>query len=385
MVDLTRRTVERALAAVGALAVGVLLLAALLAAVSGLPTGLFFTPTDTGASAGLAADDVEYDVVAEDLDVPWEVVPLDGDRYLVTERTGDLVLLEDGERTVLESFEDLDEPFLGEGGLLGLAIHPDFEENGQLYVFATLDREGVENTIRRYEADLEAGELREETVIVDGIPSDRIHNGGRLAFGPDGYLYAMTGDAADADLAGDRDSLAGKTLRYEADGTTPDDNPFGTAVYSYGHRNAQGLAFDDDGTLWSTEHGPAARDELNRIEPGEHYGWPEITGTETHPEFVEPTYTSGKYETWAPAGATVHDGSVFFAGLRGERLYEARVHDGGVQAFVAHFGGDFGRLRAVTLSPDGEHLYVTTSNTDGRGDERAGDDKLIRIPTEAFR
>lgn len=370
---------------VGAVALAGALCVVVFVAVFGVPTHLFFTPTETGAGAGLDAEDVDYEVVADDLDVPWEVVVLEEDRYLVTERTGNLLFIEDGERIVLERFDELDEPFLGEGGLLGIATHPEFEENQYLYVYLTVDRAEVENTVRRFEVDFEAAELTNETTIIDGIPSDRIHNGGRIAFGPDEKLYVTTGDAAMAELAQDTDSLAGKILRLEPNGSAVADNPFGTEVYSYGHRNAQGITWDDEGTLWSTEHGPVARDELNVIEAGNNYGWPNITGAETHPDMSAPTYHSGPYETWAPAGAAYADGSVFFAGLRGERLYEARIHDRSVNAFVGHFFTDFGRLRAVTLDPNGEYLYVTTSNTDGRGEAEPNDDRLLRIPLDAFR
>lgn len=368
------------------LGVGVtILLLVLLVAIFGLPLHLLFTPTGTGATPGLSADDVEYEVVAEDLDVPWEVVVLEEGQYLVTERTGDLLLIENGERHVLKSFDELDEPLLGEGGLLGVAVHPDFQKNRYVYVYLTVDRESVENTVRRFEVNLEHRRLANETVIIDGIPGHRIHNGGRIAFGPDEYLYLTTGDAAQSELAQDRDSLAGKILRLHANGTVPDDNPFGNRVYSYGHRNPQGITWDDKGHLWATEHGSNARDELNRVEPGGNYGWPIITGAETHPEMEVPVFHSWRYRTWAPAGAAYYDGSVFFAGLRGQRLYEARIAGGQVNAFVAHFFGDFGRLRAVILGPRGKYLYLTTSNTDGRGEERANDDRLIRIPVEAFR
>lgn len=350
----------------------------------GLPVGQFFAPTETGASAGLSADDTEYEVVAEDLQVPWEVVVLDEGRSLVTERSGDLLLLEDGEEHVLEQFDELDNPPLGEGGLLGIAVHPNFADNNYLYVYQTVDRESVENTVRRYEVDFDSMELRNEEVIIDGIPSDRFHNGGRIAFGPDEQLYVTTGDATNSDLAQDRDSLAGKVLRLTDDGEIPEDNPFGNAVYSYGHRNPQGLAWDDAGRLWVTEHGADARDELNLVEAGENYGWPAIRGSETDPEMRSPVYHSGEYETWAPAGTAAVDGSVFFAGLRGERLYEAGVDGERVNSFTAHFSGDFGRIRAVTVGPDEEYLYITTSNTDGRGDAGAGDDRLIRVPIAAF-
>ena len=364
----------------GAGIVGLLVVVLVLAAVFGLPLHLLFTPTETGAATGVSAEDVEYDVVAEDLEVPWEVIVLDENRFLVTERTGDLLLIEDGEKHVLQSFDDLDEPLLGEGGLLGMARHPDFEENQYLYVHQTVDREGVENAVRRYEVDFEKKELTNEEVIIDGIPSDRIHNGGRVAFGPEGYLYLTTGDSNNPELAQDRESLAGKILRLNPDGSIPEDNPFGNAVYSYGHRNPQGLTWDNSGRLWATEHGGDATDELNLIEPGVNYGWPTITGSETDPEMAAPAYHSSPYETWAPAGIAAHDGQLFFAGLRGQRLYEARTSGDQVNTVIAHFFEDFGRLRAVTVGPDGETLYMTTSNADGRGEEGSNDDKLIRVP-----
>lgn len=370
----------------GAIATVVLLvvLVAIGIAVFGLPVGQFFEPTETGASPGLDAAEVEHEVLAENLNVPWEVEVLGEDRYLVTERSGALVLIEDGEKRVLEQFDQLDNPPLGEGGLLGIATHPNFAENNYLYVYQTVDRESVENTVRRYEVDFESNELRDETGIIDGIPSHRFHNGGRIAFGPDDYLYVTTGDAKNAELAQDRESLAGKILRLTDDGGIPDDNPFGNEVYSYGHRNAQGLAWDEDGRLWATEHGSQARDELNLIEAGENYGWPKISGDDTDPETQSPVYHSGPYDTWAPAGTAAADGSVFFAGLRGERLYEAGITGDRVSSFTAHFSGDFGRIRAVTVGPDGEYLYFTTSNTDGRGDAGNNDDKLIRVPLGEF-
>lgn len=380
--EIDRRSLVAGLG-VGIVTTVVLLLA--LAAVVGLPLHLLFTSTETGAAPGLAAEDVDTEVVAEDLEVPWEVVVLAEDRYLVTERTGDLLLIEDGEKHVLEQFDELDEPLLGEGGLLGMATHPEFADNQYLYVYQTVDRESVENTVRRFEVDFENQELRDETVIIDGIPSDRIHNGGRIAFGPDEKLYITTGDANEPDLAQDRESLAGKILRLDEDGGVPDGNPFDNEVYSYGHRNAQGLTWDESGQLWATEHGPTARDELNLIEPGTNYGWPTITGTESHPEMESPVFSSSEYATWAPAGLASHDGTLFFAGLRGERIYEARTDDTRVNAFVAHFFEDFGRLRAVTIDPAEEYLYFTTSNTDGRGEEGDDDDRLIRVPLAEFR
>lgn len=225
----------------------IVLVVVLLVALFGVPFHLFFTPTESAAATGVSASDVEYEVVAEELNVPWEVVVLDDDRYLVSERTGDLLLIEDGEQHVLERFSEVDEPLLGEGGLLGIALHPEFSENRYVYVYQTVDRESVENTVRRFEIDFENRELTNETAIIDGIPSDRIHNGGRIAFGPDGYLYVTTGDAAEPASAQNTDSLSGKILRLQPDGSIPAENPFGNEVYSYGHRNPQGITWDDEG------------------------------------------------------------------------------------------------------------------------------------------
>lgn len=370
---------------IGIVALVVVAIAGILLAVFGLPTHLLFTPTESGAGAGLSAEDVEYETVADDLSVPWEVIVLEDGRYLVTERTGNLLLIEGGERHVLEEFDELEDPFLGEGGLLGIATHPDFEEDQFIYVYQTVDREGVENTVRRFRVDFDNRSLTAERTIIDGIPSDRIHNGGRIGFGPDGHLYVTTGDAADSDLAQQRDSLAGKILRLEDDGSVPPDNPFGTPVYSYGHRNPQGMTWDDSGQLWVTEHGSSARDELNLVEAGNNYGWPAIKGSETAEGMESPVFHSGQYETWAPGGSAYYDGSIFFAGLRGERLYEVRAHEGKVRSITGHFFDDFGRLRSVTVGPNDEYLYITTSNTDGRGEAQSGDDKLIRIPLSEFR
>ncbi|HWQ99627.1 MAG TPA: PQQ-dependent sugar dehydrogenase, partial [Candidatus Methylomirabilis sp.] len=207
------------------------------------------------------------------------------------------------------------------------------------------------------------------------------------AFGPDGKLYVTTGDAGRDRNAQDKTSLAGKILRLNDDGTVPDDNPFGTAVWSYGHRNPQGLVWDDQGRLWATEHGRSGIlsgfDELNLIEKGKNYGWPAIQGDDKKEGLVTPVINSGANETWAPSGAVYVDGSVFFAGLRGETLYEARVNDTPV-TLKKHLVGQYGRLRAVVLGPDGD-LYLTTSNLDGRGTPVTDDDRIVRINPRLFR
>lgn len=331
---------------------------------------------------GLSAEELrasEFAMVAEGLEIPWEVAfPPEGG-ILVTERPGRLLLINEAR----ESLEIDGVRHIGEGGLLGLALHPDFEENRWLYLYFTSLTDGdLENRVERYR--YQDGSLRERQVIIEGIPGARIHNGGRIAFGPEGYLYITTGDAADPQLAQEPDSFAGKILRLRDDGSIPEDNPFGTAVYSYGHRNPQGITWDDEGRLWSTEHGPVARDEINLIQPGVNYGWPVITGSETTAGMGPPVIHSGIDHTWAPAGVQYWDGSLFFAGLRGSALYEARLEGGAVVALVRHFFNDFGRLRAVRLGPDG-YLYITTSNRDGRGRVHTGDDRIIRVNPDVFR
>lgn len=198
---------------------------------------------------------------------------------------------------------------------------------------------------------------------------------------PDYYLYITTGDAGDKQSAQDINSLSGKILRIKDDGSELE-------VYSYGHRNPQGLAWDEQSRLWITEHGPSGLesgfDEINLIKQGGNYGWPIVQGDETQEGLVDPVVQSGANDTWAPAGMIYWDGSFFFAGLRGQTLYEAKLNDDDSLTLVSHFQGEYGRLRAVVLGPD-NHLYISTSNTDGRGSKGKGDDKIIRIDPNLFR
>lgn len=340
---------------------------------------IFFSPTDNSAAPGLNASNTDFEVVADNLEVPWEAQPLDSG-ILVPERTGDLLLIRNDEKTVLESFDTVQNGFQSEGGLLGVEIDPEFEENRFIYVYMTVDDENVENQVVRYRLENES--LSNAETLIDNIPSDQIHNGGRIQFGPDEKLYITTGDANNPGLAQETDSLAGKILRINRDGSIPEDNPFDNAVYSYGHRNPQGITWDNQDRLWSTEHGESAKDEINIIEPGLNYGWPEIEGNETRPEMESPVIHSGSQETWAPAGAAYHDGKLFFGGLRGSTLYEAEINGEEISGLKSHFEEDFGRIRAVTVQ--NESLYLTTSNTDGRGDPRSGDDKVIRVGLDQF-
>lgn len=323
------------------------------------------------------------DVIVKDLTVPWDIVFLpDGDMVL-TERPG--VLRRYGNSPAVITIPSVKTG--GEGGLMGLALHPDFARNELLYIYFTAVDDGQKNRVVRYR--LVGNQLTQDKIIIDDIPSAIYHDGGQIAFGPDGMLYLTTGDANSADSAQDLASLAGKTLRLTPDGGIPTDNPFGTAVWSYGHRNAQGIAWDSQGRMWQTEHGRSGAatgyDELNLIEKGKNYGWPTIQGDQQKIGMVAPVRNSGSTVTWAPSGMAYANGSLFFAGLKGATLYEARPNAAGaIIDFQNHFANKFGRLRAVVPGP-GHSLYVTTSNKDSRGTPILGDDKVLRINVDFLR
>ncbi|MEL7626896.1 MAG: PQQ-dependent sugar dehydrogenase [Anaerolineaceae bacterium] len=316
-------------------------------------------------------------IVAQNLQTPWEIVFLPDGRMLVTERPGILSLIEtNGVRIpIADVYES------SESGLLGLALHPSFAENQYLYLYLTYQANGkMLNRVERYRFD--GTTLSDPMFIIDRIPGAAIHDGGRIEFGPDGFLYITTGDAGASASAQDVNSLSGKILRLHDDGSIPKDNPFGNAVYSYGHRNPQGLAWDEQGQLWSTEHGPSGLgsgyDELNLIEKGGNYGWPEIQGDQSREGMITPRLQSGGNETWAPGDLEIVDRIAYFTGLRGATLYSVPLDDIRPEALQRHFTNEFGRLRALRLGPDGL-LYMGTSNTDGRGSVREGDDKIFRI------
>lgn len=315
--------------------------------------------------------DVQIEIVADNLVVPWEIAFLPNGDMLVTERPGRLQLFSDQQHTFI--IDDVVQ--FGEGGLHGLAVHPDFNKNRLVYAYLTVREAGdIKNRIERYRLNEDAT-LTNKEVIFNGIPGERFHNGGRIAFGPDGYLYVTTGDAQESSLAQDRNSLAGKVLRLNDSGGIPADNPFGSAVYSYGHRNPQGLAWDDQGQLWITEHGPVAHDEINRVEKGGNYGWPEITGDASKEGMQRPAAHSGN-QTWAPAGVAILNNKIYFAGLRGRALFSGDLMNDSI-TISQHFENEYGRIRAVTVH-DG-YLYISTSNRDGRGTPKENDDLIIRI------
>jgi glucose/arabinose dehydrogenase len=215
--------------------------------------------------------------------------------------------------------------------------------------------------------------------VITGIPKAGNHDGGRIAFGPDGMLYVTAGDAADPDNAQDVASLGGKILRITPEGQVPGDNPFpGSPVWSYGHRNPQGIGWDSRGTLWASEFGQNTWDELNIIRPGSNYGWPVVEGVGGDPKYTDPVAQWPTDEA-SPSGLAVVGDTVFLAALRGQRLWTAWSTDGGAPVTVApFFVGEFGRLRDVVRH--GDRLWLLTNNTDGRGSPRSGDDRLIEVP-----
>jgi len=348
-----------------------------------LQTPVFVAPAVENENTETVEPRVALEVIAEGLTVPWEVLFLPDGELLVTERPGRVVLLPSG-----RLFEVDDVSSTGEGGLLGAVLHPDFANNNWVYLYQTTeDGLGLKNKIVRYVLSDDA--LTRDRIIFDNIPGARFHDGGRIVFGPDGFLYVTVGDALRADEAANPDTLEGTLLRLTDEGEPVPGNPFGTEVYSYGHRNAQGLAWDSAGNLWSSEHGRSVGgsgyDEINLITPGGDYGWPDSEGERVAAGTVAPTRHSTADITWAPGGLVYHEGSLYMPGLRGETLYEAVLDGIDIVAWHEHLVGEYGRLRTVVVSPDG-YLYLTTSNQDGRGEPAATDDRLIRIdPTELER
>lgn len=353
-----------------------LVLAVLIGAVVTLLYSYFINNTGSGTVLNTIPTqprDTENRIVAKNLEVPWEVVFLPGGDMLVTERVGRLKQI-DKSGNVVNEMEINEVHNVGEGGLLGLALHPDFSRNRQIFLYYTYSSNGdnTENRVVRFV--FKNGSLSEKTIIVDKIPGATNHNGGRLMFGPDNFLYITTGDAQEPSLAQNTDSLAGKILRVDFDGKAAPDNELKNRVFSYGHRNAQGLAWRQ-GELWATEHGPSGNDEINKVENGNNYGWPIIQGDESREGMITPVVNSGS-STWAPTGIVFLNGKLYFAGLRGMALYSVDPDHVSIENINVINDG-FGRMRAVAVN-NGE-LLITTSNRDGRAIPKPEDDKIIRI------
>jgi len=317
--------------------------------------------------------------VADGLNVPWGVVFLPDGRALVAQRDAGSIVVVDPEASGGDRVRELGSirgsvgRAGGEGGVLGLALDPDDAQ--QLYVFVSTARD---ERIVRFE--LGDGRLGEGEPILTGIPTGGRHHGGRMLFGPDGHLYVGTGEAGRSELAQDRESLGGKILRIMPDGEPAGGNPFDSEVWSWGHRNVEGLAFDDDDRLWACEFGDSEVDELNLIEQGGNYGWPIHEGESDDPRYVAPKVTWPVADC-SPSGMAITRSMAFVAALRGERLWSVPLDGSDVGEPQGHFVGEYGRLRTVVVAPD-ESLWVTTSNTDGRGRRRDGDDRILRVVVE---
>lgn len=305
----------------------------------------------------------------EELDAPWSIAFHD-DVALVSERDSARVveIAESGESREVAVIDGVVAG--GEGGLLGLAVH-----EGELFTYFTAQDE---NRVERREIRGDAGALSlgDPTTVIDGIPSAGNHNGGRIAFGPDGMLYITTGDAGDRDSAQDVDALSGKILRLDPEGGIPGDNPFaGSPVYSYGHRNPQGIAWDAEGTMYASEFGQDTWDELNVIEAGGDYGWPEVEGIAGDDDHIDPVQQWTPDEA-SPSGIAVTGSDILIANLRGERLRVVPLDD--LSASTEQYVGEFGRLRDVVVGAGGT-FWILTNNTDGRGSPRGGDDRILRL------
>ncbi|WP_020574765.1 PQQ-dependent sugar dehydrogenase [Actinopolymorpha alba] len=332
-----------------------------------------------GGSSPTAGTPRVTGTVTEDLAAPWGLTFLPSGDALVAERdTGQIKRVSrDGTASRVGRVPGV--RARGERGLLGLAVAPTFTSRPFVYAYFTAE---ADNRIVRMRYD--GTTLGRPEVILSGIPAGFVHNGGRMVFGPDGQLYVGTGDASNGDDAQNPNSLGGKILRLTPDGAPAPGNPRpGSPVWSQGHRNVQGLAFDEAGRLWATEFGQDTWDELNLIRKGGNYGWPEAEGTAEERRFVDPVAV-WRPEDASPSGLAYADGALWMASLHGQRLWRIQVpasrepsaRDMGEPA--AHFVREFGRLRTIAAAPDGT-LWLTTSNTDGRGDPHPGDDRILRL------
>lgn len=332
-----------------------------------------------GALEACAAPGVALSTIATGLVAPWDLAFVPGGVTFITERDSGRLLRRDPSGAITEVQRFVVDPS-GEGGLLGLAASPSYSSDGLLYAFMTT---ATDNRIVRFRPG------QPGTAILTGLPRASIHDAGRIAFGPDGMLYAATGDAGTASRSQDQNSLAGKILRMAPDGSVPAGNPrAGSLIWASGFRDPQGLAWDERGRLFADEFGPDRDDEINIVVPGGNYGWPTVTGVANDPRFVDPVVVRQPAVASWSGNAVLKGGSIpqwegdlFVAALRGQRLYRFDLSSDGSGAIVGSeelFAGQLGRLRHVEQAPDGS-LWILTSNRDGRGSPGPDDDRILRL------
>lgn len=310
--------------------------------------------------------------LAQGLDTPWGIGFLPDGSALLNERDSGRVQHLVGGHTREVGRVDLTSAE-GESGLLGLAVSPSYAETGRVFLYVTTD---TDNRVLR--TTFRNGRLGPMTAVLTGIPKGFIHDGGRLVFGPDRMLYVSTGETGQRSLAQDPSSLGGKILRITEDGKPAPGNPrAGSPVWTLGHRNVEGLAFDDTGRLWASEFGENTWDELNLIVKGGNYGWPLVEGKAGRRGLIDPKVV-WHTDVASPSGLAYADGYLWLAALRGERLWRVPVTNGVAGRPQDFFDGRYGRLRTIARAPDG-HLWLTTSNRDGRGTPSASDDRLLQV------
>ncbi|WP_330459967.1 PQQ-dependent sugar dehydrogenase [Streptomyces sp. NBC_00820] len=355
--------------------------------------GGFGRPTPSGTAAGSSSTAPAAEsaapakgsvtvvrTVTEGLKTPWGLAGLPGGDLLVSSRDDGTITRIDaktGGKTELGSVSGVSPA--GEGGLLGIALSPDYASDHLIYAYFTSASDNRIVRVRYAERKPAGEQLGAPDTVFKGIPKGFIHNGGRIAFGPDRMLYAGTGESGSRPLAQDRTSLGGKILRMTPEGEPAPGNPFpGSPVYSYGHRNVQGLAWDSRQRLFASEFGQDTWDELNAIKPGDDYGWPAAEGTSSSTRFHNPL-AQWHTDDASPSGIAYVDGSIWMAGLKGQRLWRVPLKGTAAaaapQAFLA---GEYGRLRTVAPA-GGDRLWLVTSNTDGRGEPKKGDDRVLEL------
>jgi glucose/arabinose dehydrogenase len=311
----------------------------------------------------------QTEIVAQNLDTPWAIDFLPNDEMIFTQRNGDVSILEN--RTI-KSVGKINVTQIEESGLLGIAVDPEFNTNKYVYLYYTTQNG---NRLSRFILN---EKLENETILLDNIPSGPIHNGGRIKFGPDGKIYITTGEADNPPLAQNINSTGGKILRINKDGSIPSDNPFGNYVYSYGHRDPQGITWNNQtNKMYESEHGDIRYDEINIINKGGNYGWPLYQGNNSPQGYMKPLIFYTDF-TLAPSGIAYYNGALYVAGLRGTQLRKITLSsDGNTVINEEMLFTDLGRIREVVVHNG--YLYISTSNLDGRGLPHPGDDKIIKI------